>query len=508
MNFILTQLQKSLLTPIKSIKKRYIPLLLIYFAYGAQGLIAIALTFWEKENLSLSAEQILAISVWVSLPFTLKMIVGQLVDGLSILGSRRKIYVFIGAGFMTLGYLMLYGMSVDSPMITWIGSQFNMYLASNLMMVLGFMIQDVTADTMTTEVVDRTKSKKEIQKELALIQILGRLSLMISMTIVAGIGGYLASKLEYSQVFLCALIIPVISILGALFVKLDIPKERGKIIPEIFGGGILFGIFTVFMAFNNVPFSQELILITSFIIISFMLWKLLKGQSKEVIKIIVFTFIVLFVFRATPSVGPAYNWWTIDVLGFDPAFFGILRQIGAITALFVLWVFADFISSKPIRTVLLLLIGLGFLFDIPNLMLFYGVHETLGISAKTIALFDTAVESPLVHISMIPMLSLIAFYAPTGSRATWFAVSASLMNLALSSGALFTKYLNKFFVVTREIKDKTGEITTPADYSELGILLWVSILLTLIFPLLAILIFLKEPQEKKTLLGKIKRFFR
>ncbi len=495
MSFILSQLQKSFLTPIKSLRKRYIPLLLIYFAYGMQGIIAVALTFWEKENLSLSAEQILSITVWVSLPFTLKMLVGQMVDGVKIFGSRRKIYVFLGAGIMSLGYAVLYLMGTGSELISWMGGQFNQYLTANLLMMIGFMIQDVTADTMTTEVVDRNKSDAEIQKELALIQVLGRLSLMIAMTVVAGLGGYLASVFEYHEVFLFAFMIPVISVLGAIFVKLDLPDELGKINLKIFGSGILFGAFTVFMAFSNINYSQEIIFVVSLAIVSFMLYEMLKGQSKEILKIIIFTFIALFIFRATPSVGPVYNWWTIDELGFDPAFFGVLRQIGAMTSLFVLWVFADFISSRPVKTILILLILLTALFDIPNLMLYYGLHENFGISAQSLALFDTAVESPLLHISMIPMLSLIAFYAPAGNRATWFAVSASLMNLALTAGAIFTKYLNQMFVVTREIKNEAGEVITQADYSELGMLLWTAILIALIVPLIAVLFFLRTPRK-------------
>ena len=50
---------------------------------------------------------------------------------------------------------------------------------------------------------------------------------------------------------------------------------------------------------------------------------------------------------------------------------------------------------------------------------------------------------------MIPLLTLIAFYAPPGHRATWFALMASFMNLALVAGQLQTKYLNQIFVVER-----------------------------------------------------------
>ena len=52
---------------------------------------------------------------------------------------------------------------------------------------------------------------------------------------------------------------------------------------------------------------------------------------------------------------------------------------------------------------------------------------------------------------------------------------------------LGTKYLNQTYTITREVKDRaTGEITTPADYSELGALLITVTIIGISLPLLAI----------------------
>ena len=59
-----------------------------------------------------------------------------------------------------------------------------------------------------------------------------------------------------------------------------------------------------------------------------------------------------------------------------------------------------------------------------------------GFGARSIAFVDAAAASPFVQLSMIPLLTLIAYYAPPGHRATWFALMASLMNLALVAGAV------------------------------------------------------------------------
>ncbi|NDG89913.1 MAG: hypothetical protein EBY59_04545, partial [Proteobacteria bacterium] len=55
--------------------------------------------------------------------------------------------------------------------------------------------------------------------------------------------------------------------------------------------------------------------------------------------------------------------------------------------------------------------------------------------------------------------------------------------------ALGTKYLNQIFEVTRQVNDKvSGEIQTNADYSELGILLIIVTLITLILPIFFVFI--------------------
>ena len=55
--------------------------------------------------------------------------------------------------------------------------------------------------------------------------------------------------------------------------------------------------------------------------------------------------------------------------------------------------------------------------------MYYGLHhftqEMFGFGARTIALVDNALESPFGQLSMIPLLTLIAIYAPEGKRATW-----------------------------------------------------------------------------------------
>ena len=88
---------------------------------------------------------------------------------------------------------------------------------------------------------------------------------------------------------------------------------------------------------------------------------------------------------------------------------------------------------------------------------------------------------------MIPMLAWIANSAPERLKATYFAVMAAFVNLALSLSQLLTKVLNQWFLVTREVKDAvTGTVTVPADYSQMGMLLITVMLIGLALPMLSI----------------------
>ena len=123
----------------------------------------------------------------------------------------------------------------------------------------------------------------------------------------------------------------------------------------------------------------------------------------------------------------------------------------------------------------------GTILSLPNIGLVYGLHHwteaQFGFGARMIAIIDAATASPFTQLSMVPLLTLIAFYAPPAHRATWFALMASLMNLATVAGQLQTKYLNQAFTVGR------------GEYGDLGMLLIVVTVLGFTIPIAAIVLF-------------------
>jgi len=489
-------LKTAFLNPIKSFKSRYLPLLMIYFAYGMSGFSSIAETFWVKEHLNLTAEALVSLGVWLSIPWTIKMVFGQLVDSVTLFGSQRRVYVYIGAGLIAISTILMIGLVGNYEWIKFASIE-KVYILASVIGVIGFVLQDVVADTMSTEVVDRNQPQEIVEQELAMVQVLGRLALSIAGFMVAGLGGWLAQIFSYETIFKISLIVPLISVIGVTIVKLDVAKPS-PINCKILCGGLLFAIFVVVMGYSNLNYSQEIVFIISLIVISYMIKDLIDDLDCETKRKIIVATIVIFVYRAMPGVGPGVTWWEIDTLHFDKGFFGTLAQIGSGLAILGMWFLSDWITKKPISWTLIMLTIVGTILSLPIVGMYYGLHhwteEVFGFGAKTIALIDTAAESPFAQLSMIPLLTLIAIYAPEGKRATWFALMASMMNLALTAGGLFTKYLNKIFVVSREVI-QNGVVISHSDYSQLGKLLILVTSINFIIPIFIIWLLMIRKKE-------------
>jgi hypothetical protein len=444
---------------VQNVRAAYLPVLLTYFAYGASGVTSIAMTFFQKDALGLQPADAARIGFWLSLPWGMKMVVGVATDRYPLLGERRRPYLLAGAACSLLGYALL------ATTVTTAGT----YLVAMMLVTAGFMVQDVVADALSVEVAADDHEVKQIQT-------LGRTFLLGGMITAGGkLGGWLAGALGPRPVFVLAMGLPVLVAVAAMFVRtrrtaLAAPEDGplgGANSRIILAAGLAYAAFGVALEVLAVPRAQEIVLVVSAGLIGFLLRRI--GITRTVLV----AALVIFLFRATPSAGQGYTYWAIDGLGFDQDFLGWLAQVGAVLSFVGLVVFRRTITERPVSFTLLWVTVAATVLYLPNIGLFYGLHERLGISARSLALIDATVSAPLAQLTMVPMLVLIARTAPRGAEATMFAVMASLMNLALSASELVTRYLNEWFAVTQQ------------DYSRLGRLMLVVLAVNLL-PLLAL----------------------
>ncbi len=514
----------------RELRLSYLPPLMVYMAAGVSGLTGIVGTFFVKEYLGLPASFLAALGFWAGIPWALKMPLGHLVD---LIWRWKSGLIYLGAGLIAMSLLIMVGLLSERAAMAAIMPAEAWFVLSTLLAPVGYVTQDAVADAMTVEAVPRVDAKgapiDPATRKLmnTTMQTLGRVAIIGGSVLVAFINLYLFAgvhhlppaeiALIYRNVYLMALAIPLISVLGvvsAMLIKRRSARHlrrqgytreqveamlspRGEPTPInwwILGGSLLFVAFTLAVGLGGMPYSEEIVFTGSLAIVAFLIVKLTRALDPEARATLVGTAIVIFVFRAVPSPGAGVTWWMIDKLGFDQEFLSVLSLIGSALTLGGMFLFRRFMAERSIAYVVGFLTLAGFVLALPIVGLYYGLHHWTAamtgglVDARTIVIVDTTLESPLGQIAMIPMLAWIANSAPANLKATYFAVMASFTNLALSLSQLGTKYLNEIFIVTREVRDgASGVLQIPADYSQLGDLLIIQVMLGLALPFAAIL---------------------
>ena len=523
MNKIIEFIDSTLFDLGRQFKLSYLPPLMIYVAAGISGLTGIVGTFFVKDYLNLSAAFLAGLGFWAGIPWALKMPLGHLVD---LIWNKKNYMVYVGASLIGVSLLIMYGLIIHTEQMSSYLKVETWFVISVLLAPIGYVVQDVVADAMTVEAVPLVNENGEkfttdqVKIMHTTMQTLGRFAIIGGTVLVALANVILfkgvdnleqAEKIQlYGSIYLYALIIPMVSILGVIFAAYLKNKKKNILIKQglsgeednfnhektkvnwwILGGSLIFVIFTLSVGSLGLPFAQEIVFLGSMLIILFLMNKLIKELPEKLRFTIVGTAIIIFIFRAMPGPGPGLSWFEIDELQFNEQFFSILSLLASILTLVGIIMLRPFMAKNSIAKIIVILSIAGSILFLPSVGMYYGFHNwtssiTNGVvDAKFIAIFNTALESPLGQVSMIPLLAWIAKNAPAHLKATFFAVFASFTNLALSESSLGTKYLNEIFTITREVKDKVSNaILTTADYSELGLLLITVTLLTLLIPII------------------------
>jgi hypothetical protein len=522
-----TWIDRNILSLGREMRLSYLPPLMVYVAAGVSGLTGIVGTFFVKEYLGLSAQFLAALGFWAGIPWALKMPLGHLVD---LLWRYKSALVYLGAALIAASLCIMYGLIAHTEAMRAVMPVPSWYVLAVLLSPIGYVVQDVVADAMTVEAVPRIDAQggpvSDADRKLmnTTMQTLGRVAIIGGSLLVSVVNLVMFNDAQslaqdakaaiYARIYALALLIPLISVCGVVWQGVLVRREQRRLArlgmsaaeidrampgdetlrPNwwILGGSLAFVAFTLGVGFSRSAYSEEIVFAGSMAIVLFLIARITRVLDAEARRTLIGTAIVIFVFRAVPTPGAGVSWWMIDDLGFDQQFFAVLDFISTGLTLFGMFIFRRFMAERSIAYVVGTLTVCGTLLSLPTLGLYYGVHHWTAamtggvVDARFIALVNTALESPLGQIAMIPMLTWIAQSAPNSLKATYFAVMASFTNLALSAAQLGTKYLNGVFVVTREVKDAAGRIAVPADYGELGMLLVAVTVIGFAAPMIAI----------------------
>ncbi len=385
----------------------------VYFIAGATTIAGIATTFYYKEDLHLSIEQVSILGSLSIIPWSIKPLYGFLSDRFPLFGLRRKPYLFLSGVFGALGYLSL---------ATWVQG-FGGAAIAVLLSGLGLAMADVIVDGIVAE-------RSRTQTEAGKLQSICRASIMFGALLVAYLSGVLVEMIGARNVFFITGALPLLTTALSLFIL----EEKGKEVQ----------IFSL----------RET-------------WKKFKGALTPAI---LWSAFFLFLWRSTPSSGGAFNYFVIDEFGFSPEFFGRLAVISRVMAIVGVLFFRKFLLSIPLKTLLFWVIVASVVLSLPSFVLIYGWYEALGVSPQFFAVADELITAPLTEIGFLPLLVLVARICPKGVEATMFAVLASLMNIGLAISDLGGAFLVNYFDVHQATE------LLPANYANLDIVLWIAIL--------------------------------
>lgn len=396
----------------------------VYFIAGASSLAGVATTFFYKDELGLSLEQLGILGSIAIMPWSIKPLYGLISDRVPLRGLRRKPYLILSGMLGSIGYLSL---------ATWV-KDFSGVLFAETISALGFALADVIVDGIVAE---RSKSHAAAGK----LQSICRAAIMFGGLTVAYASGVLTESIGARRVFLLTAMLPLLTSLVALFLH-ESPADR-----------VTWNIRDTWRKFREA-------------LTPAILWSAL----------------FLFVWRATPSSGGALGYYMIDELHFDPEFFGRLSVLSRLMGIIGVLIFRKWLIAIPMKKLLFGIVLASVILSLPTLGLVYRWYELLGVSPKLFAMADTLISAPLTEIGFLPLLVLVARVCPKGVEATVFAVLASIMNIGLALSDIGGAALVNLFDVHQATE------TLAANYTHLDKVLWIAILSSFLpLPLLPLL---------------------
>ncbi len=521
--------------PLRQVRWSFLPPLMVYFAAGGSGLTAIVATFYVKEYLDLSAAFLAGLGFWAGLPWALKMPLGHLVD---LIWRWKAWLIWLGAGLISASLAIMVGLVTQAPWLPGFMRPEAWFVLSTLLAPVGYVVQDAVADAMTVDAVPRRDARgrafdpETLRSMHTTMQTMGRFALITGASAVAALNIFQFSGIDslgpaeksaiYARIYTIAFIIPAISVSGVALATVQnwhrlrrlirAGRDRAAALASLardgeptrvnwwyFIGGGAFVAMTLTVGLSDVAYAQEIVFAGSMAIVLLLMRQLIRALEPAQARALIGTAIIIFAFRAVPLNGAAGTWFQIDILGFDQRFLSVLSLITSLLTLIGMVVLRPLMANNSIAYIVVLLSLASGVLSLPDIGLYYGIQNWTAamtggvVDARFIAVIDTAVESPLGQVAMIPMLAWIARNAPVRLKATFFAVMASFTNLALSASSLGTKYLNQIFTVTREVRGPDGAIITTADYAQLGWLLITVAIITVAVPLLTALIVQSSP---------------
>ncbi|MBI4358957.1 MAG: MFS transporter [Candidatus Omnitrophica bacterium] len=348
----------------------------VYFVQGSLGIAGIALPLFLRAQ-GYSIARITLITSVASAPWFFKIVYGAISDAVPIGRLRRKPYLIICSILSCIGWVCL---SVLPSNEKWL-------IVSMMIANLGFAATDVITDGLVVEY-----SRKETAQTYQAIAWGAR---SVGSILSGYLGGMLAAKVSAQNVFLITAALPLISLVGALFLK---EKEHPRgIRPK----NIL------------IPIVESV-------------GDILRGDIKWFV-------LFLFLISSSVAIGTPLFFYMRETLKFEEIFLGLLSSVTWFGATIGCFIFLRFFQRAPLRKTLYWAISIGFI----------DILMTLLIRDRGSAFVIALLLGILGYMVLLPMFSAAArLVHGTGVESSLYAILMSIFNVGQAVAGFVGGMLN------------------------------------------------------------------
>ncbi|AUT02214.1 folate/biopterin family MFS transporter [Nostoc sp. CENA543] len=360
-----------------------IAILTVYFVQGILGLARLAVSFFLKDELSLSPVQVSALLGVVALPWIIKPIFGFISDGLPIFGYRRRPYLILSGILGALSWVSL---------ATIVNDRWSATVAIALGS-LSVAVSDVIVDSLVVE-----RARVESQADAGSLQSLCWGTSALGGLITAYFSGLLLEHFTTRTVFWITATFPlIVSCVAWLIAESPVTKDTNENSTT-----------------DNLSLKDQL------------------AQLRQAItqKSIWLPTAFVFIWQATPTADAAFFFFTTNELHFEPEFLGRVRLVTSFAALIGVWIFQRFLKSVPFRVIFGWSTVISAVLGMTMLLLVTHTNRALGIDDHWFSLGDSLILTVMGQIAYMPVLVLAARLCPPGVEASLFALLMSVSNLA------------------------------------------------------------------------------
>ena len=334
----------------------------IYFIQGALSLSRLATTYILKDEFHLDASSLAFLTGIISIPWTIKPFYGFLTDTIPLFGYRRKSYLFLAGILSSLGQ---YAVSQ-----TWLVTSAPILIFAVTLSSLGIAMSDVVADSI---VVERTRSSSTSTTSTSSgnIQSLCWLSASVGGIIAAFYSGSLITSLGPRAVFSISSALPLVVAAVAVLIDEPPPSPQQQ---------------------HHSPQQQQRQMPAQLALLQ----KAILSPS------ILFPLSWIFLWQASPNSETAFFFYLTDTLKFTPEILGNVKLVTAVSGLFGILVYRNFLTQVPAKKILKFCGYVSLPLGLTPLLLINGISEKLHISSQ---MFVYSGERATKHVAKLATVS-------------------------------------------------------------------------------------------------------